>query len=195
MKAYHLKVLVVVVAAFMAAGCATQQAAQMPWASFQAQDLNGKLQSGAYEQKVDSFLVVMDASGTMREAYDGRMKTDITKGFVWGLDQTIPEISLTSGLRTLGQNFSSDSRLVYGMTAYSKGALGAAAAAVSGGGLTPLGLAIARAADDLQKTQGNIAPDRVERRQRDGHDECGGCGSPEVAVRRQDLHLSGPRGR
>jgi OOP family OmpA-OmpF porin len=144
-------------AAFMAMGCATQQAAQKPWESYQAQDLNGLLQSGEYEQKVDSFLVIMDASGTMREGYGGQMKLDIAKGVVWALDQTIPDLTLSAGLRTLGQNFSSDSRLIYGMTSYSKGAVGGAAVGVSGGGLTPLGFAIGEGTGDLQAAQGNMA--------------------------------------
>ena len=108
-----MKVFLVGVLFVFALGCATQQAARKPWEGFQAQDLNGLLKSGAYEQKVDSFLVVMDASGTMREAYGGQMKMDIAKGVIWALDQTIPGISLTSGLRTLGQNFSNAENFWY----------------------------------------------------------------------------------
>ncbi len=50
-------------------GCASQ-----PMASFQpfaAEDLNSKLQSGAYTQKVDNFLVIMDASSSMDDTYLG----------------------------------------------------------------------------------------------------------------------------
>jgi len=159
MKAYRLKPLVFVMAVFLLVGCATQQPAQKPkpWASFTAGDLNSKLKSGEYEQKVNTFLVVMDASGSMLDAFNGMKKLDIAKGVVWRLDQTIPDLELTGGLRTLGEMFSNESLLVYGMTSYSKGPLGVAAEGVHGGGMTPLGNALGKVSDDLKTEQGKIA--------------------------------------
>ncbi|MFC1813720.1 OmpA family protein [Thermodesulfobacteriota bacterium] len=159
MKAYRTKSLVLVMVTLLLVGCAAQQPLQKPkpWASFTAEDLNSKLKSSEYEQKVNTFLVVMDVSGSMLDAFKGMKKIDIAKGFVWRLDQTIPDLELTGGLRTLGQMFRNDSLLVYGMTSYSKGAPGAAAEGVHGGGMTPLGNALDKVSDDLKPAQGNIA--------------------------------------
>jgi OOP family OmpA-OmpF porin len=146
-------------AIFLIVGCATQRPVQRPkpWASFTAEDLNGKLKTREYEQKVNTFLVVMDGSGSMLDSFNGMKKIDIAKGVVWRLDQTIPDLELTGGLRTLGQRFTDDSVLVYGMTPYSKGAVGAAAEGVYGGGMTPLGNAQGKVSGDLKTAQGNIA--------------------------------------
>ena len=50
-------------------GCATQQVAQSPGpAAFKPVDLNPVVRSGQYLQKVNNFLVILDASGTMKGA-------------------------------------------------------------------------------------------------------------------------------
>ncbi|MGA2519087.1 MAG: hypothetical protein ABSG44_21410, partial [Thermodesulfobacteriota bacterium] len=50
-------------------GCATQQVMQSPGqAPFKPVDLNPMVRSGQYIQKVNNFLVILDASGTMKGA-------------------------------------------------------------------------------------------------------------------------------
>ncbi len=158
MKDYRIKSFVFVMAALLLVGCAAQQPAQKPkpWASFTAEDLNSKLKSGEYVQKVNTFQIVLDASGSMLDAFGGKKKRDIAKGVAWRLDQTIPDLKLTGGLRTLGQA-NTNSSLIYGMTSYSKGAVGAALEGVYGGGVTPLGTALGKTDDDLKTAQGNSA--------------------------------------
>ncbi|MFO7784729.1 MAG: OmpA family protein [Desulfatiglandales bacterium] len=124
---------------------------------FVPQDLNPLIQSGEYVQKVDTFLVLLDTSGTMYETIGGHRKLDVAKDIVSRMNRTIPDLKLTSGLRTLGQNFSSGSRLVYGMTDYSKEGLEGALGPISGGGMTPLAGALNGCGGDLQSASGNMA--------------------------------------
>jgi OOP family OmpA-OmpF porin len=131
--------------------------ATSPHSTFQAQDLNPLIQSGAYVQKVDSFLVILDASGTMYGAYEGHRKIDLAKGVVNRMNMTIPDLKLTAGLRSLGQNFSTGTRLMYGLTDYTKDGLEAAVNPITGGGMTPLATAINAAGGDLKAGQGNMA--------------------------------------
>jgi OOP family OmpA-OmpF porin len=158
MKACRIRSLIFVMATLLIVGCVTQQPVQKPkpWASFTAKDFNSKLKSGEYTQKVNTFQIVLDASGSMLDDFKGKKKREIAKGVVWRLDQTIPDLKLTGGLRTLGQA-DTNSSLIYGMTSYSKGAVGAALEGVYGGGTTPLGTALGKTGDDLKTAQGNSA--------------------------------------
>jgi OOP family OmpA-OmpF porin len=122
---------------------------------FRAVDLNSKLKGGQYKQKVDDFMVILDASGTMYDSYKGQKKLDLAKSIMSRMNQTIPDLKLNGALRTLGQKFSSGSALVYGLTDYSE--FEKALLPVTGGGMTPLGLAINAANKDLEPARGNIA--------------------------------------
>ncbi|MFP4036601.1 MAG: thrombospondin type 3 repeat-containing protein, partial [Desulfobacteraceae bacterium] len=146
---------VLMLAAFLA-GCAAP-GPKAPANHFTPVDLNPLLDCGDYEQKVDSFLVVMDASGTMYGADNGPRKIDLAKGVVSRMNQTIPDLSLTAGLRALGHNFSDGTRLLYGMTGYTKEGLEGAVGPVTGGGMTPLASAIKAAPGDLSAAPGDIA--------------------------------------
>jgi OOP family OmpA-OmpF porin len=141
----------------MAVGCATQKAAQKPMAGVAYTILNQKLQSGEYQQKATSFLVILDTSGTMQESFRGKPKINRAKDFVRGLDQTIPDITLIGGMRTLGQYFSNNTRRIYGMKAYSRGDLSKALTKLNVGGATPLGGAIKAATEDLKAAKGQMA--------------------------------------
>jgi len=151
-----LSLLCVFLIAALMGACAAGPAPG-PHDAFQPQDLNPLIRSGAYVPKVDSFLVILDASGTMYNAYNGHQKLDFAKGILSRMNQTIPDIPLTGGLRSLGQNFSSGTRLMYGMTGYSKDALQSAFGPITGGGLTPLATAVSAAEGDLQAASGMIA--------------------------------------
>jgi OOP family OmpA-OmpF porin len=133
-------------------GCATQK----PQTPFQPK----ALQAGGYGQKVDNFLVILDASGSMDEAYRGQKKLDYAKDIVSRMNQTIPDLKLTGGLREFSPSiWSGDlTRLVYGQTAYSKAGLEDALQQVKrAGGHSPLAVAIDAAGDDLASAQGDIA--------------------------------------
>jgi OOP family OmpA-OmpF porin len=157
MKRKYLGIIILGLVMVMAFGCATQQAAKKPMGSMAYTVLNAKLQSGEYRQKATTFLVILDTSGTMQETFRGKPKINRAKDFVRGLDQTIPDITLIGGMRTLGQYFSNSTRRVYGMKAYSRGDLSKALTTINVGGMTPLGGAIKAGTGDLSAGRGNMA--------------------------------------
>jgi len=128
-----------------------------PVHDFTPVNLNPLVDSGEYVQKVSSFLVILDASGTMYGTYDAHRKIDLAKGIVNRMNRTIPDLELTAGLRTVGENFSRGSDLVYGMTGYTKDGLQGAVAPVTGGGMTPLAAALDASKGDLERAPGDLA--------------------------------------
>lgn len=151
-----ISVCSILVLAAVLGGCAAA-GPKAPAHEFTPVDLNPLLRSGEYVQKVNSFLVVLDASGTMYGTYEGHRKVDLAKGIVTRMNKTIPDMKLTAGVRALGQNFSAGTRLIYGMTDYAKDDLEAAVAPITGGGMTPLASAIKAAGGDLDSAPGKIA--------------------------------------
>jgi OOP family OmpA-OmpF porin len=129
-------------------------------APFSAQDLNPRLRAGELSQRAENFLVVLDASGSMGDQYQGQVKLDLARDFVNRMNQTIPNIRLKAGLRKLGGTYNPPSQtvLIYGVSDFRKPGLeGALKTVVSSGGETPLASAIQRASDDLESAQGRIA--------------------------------------
>lgn len=154
-------VLFVTAITFLLGGCALQQAQKAPSKVFTPVDLNAKVQAGQLVQKADNFLVIFDASSSMAEKYDGESKLARGLRIAQGLNQTIPDMGLTGGLRMFGRRalFSLETTtLLYGMTSYSKAGFSNGLNMIQyGRGYSPMELAIAAAQQDLQPTKGNIA--------------------------------------
>ena len=146
------KLLIFVAMGVLLASCAAQKA-RTPEPAFRPVDLNAKIRSGEYEQKVETFAVIFDASSTMSE--EG--KFEMAKELASRMNQTIPEMDLVAAFRTLGENRTNETRLVYGTTHYKKGDLESAIVGVRGFGATPLGHAIEAASEDLRTTRGKTA--------------------------------------
>ncbi|UCF91488.1 MAG: OmpA family protein [Desulfobacterales bacterium] len=144
---------------------------------FQPAELDSKLQSGDIQQKVDNFMAVLDASGSKEETYRGHSKFAIAQDFLHRMNQTIPEVSLTGGLRSFGHSgwpFAQKTTLVYGPTAYSKEGFQAALEQVKwGGGLSPADLALDAASDDLASVSGRTAVILVGDGEYAGYDPAG----------------------
>jgi OOP family OmpA-OmpF porin len=136
-------------------GCAAQKA------SIQAVDLNPKITSGQMVQKVDTFVVIFDKTHSMNELYKNDTKLNQQKRLVALLDNTIPNLKLTGGLRIFGQlTFFGDasSKAVYWDTDYKKPGLTQAIAPFSlGTGFSPLDAALDGAAADLRSQSGRMA--------------------------------------
>jgi OOP family OmpA-OmpF porin len=98
-------------------GCGVKQVTPQ----FKAQDLSMKVKSGCCTQKVDNFLVLLDASRSMREDYNGEMKFCLAKAAAHALNDTIAGLKLTGGLRLFGnlKVFSENTSLVCPMKDYS----------------------------------------------------------------------------
>jgi OOP family OmpA-OmpF porin len=130
-------------------------------AGFIPQDLNAKLKTGGYIEKVDNFLVIIDASGSMGKEYEGRRKLTLAKETVSNMNQTIPDMKLMCALRRFGRNFEAyqqKTALLYGMTDYKKAGLEEAVTALNRNlGESPLALAMNAAGDDLQSAEGDMA--------------------------------------
>ena len=102
------------------------------------------------ESKVDNFLVIMDASSSMR--HDNKFAT--AKTVIERLNMTIPELGQTAGLRTFGHDPSvctNKTKLFYGMKPYTTAGMADGLAGVAKpGGTSPLDDALAAAQTDLE---------------------------------------------
>lgn len=133
--------------------------------AFNPVNLNETIKSGQHSQKVDNFLVILDASGSMTKTYRGTgltgSKFEVSKEILNRLNQTIPDLSLNSGLRSFG--FTSClswnwTVLNYGMSKYNKTDFNTglnSQACASGGSF--MGAALDEAVSDLESSQGEIA--------------------------------------
>ena len=88
-----------------------------------AMDLNQKVKTGQYIQKVDNFMVILDASDTMNTPYEGRSRWQMARDVVLLLNRTIPDISVMGAVRKYSDvgnyNDLTPTALVYGPTKYS----------------------------------------------------------------------------
>jgi OOP family OmpA-OmpF porin len=134
-------------------GCATQQVMQSPGqAPFKPVDLNPMVRSGQYIQKVNNFLVILDASGTMKGA-----EFDMASEAVRRMILTIPDLRLKSGLRSFGFAIGEQTYMLYGMADHDKAKFIAAMPAFAGIGSSPLGDSIIATGSDLKGTTGHCA--------------------------------------
>ncbi|MEN8258998.1 MAG: OmpA family protein [Pseudomonadota bacterium] len=159
--------MVIGLASLVLAGCAGQPA--VSFESFQPSDVNAKLQSGVYKQKVDNFLVIIDASSSMNQEYQGggfqgaskATKFQVEKELMYRMNQTIPDMPLKTGVRTFGfgpcLGWKSTVRN-FGVVDYSKSGLAGALDnlnCTSGG--SPMAEALEAAGGDLSSVAGKVA--------------------------------------
>ena len=154
-------------AALLISGCASQPISTFE--TFPAQNLNGLLSSGQYVQKTDNFFVINDSSSSMRDEYYGigypgqpdPTKFSVEKEILNRINLTIPDLKLTSSIRSfgfgncLGGGFT---QLNQAPTSYSKSTFGSgidALTCASGG--SPIASGIDGTTKDLSGTAGNIA--------------------------------------
>jgi len=164
------------IAALVISGCASQPSST--YEPFKAEDLNGLLSSGQYVQKADNFFVINDSSSSMTEEYDGigypaqpdPTKFSVEKEILNRINQTIPDLKLTSSIRSFGFGDCLDwgfTKLNQAPTSYSKSTFGSgidALTCASGG--SPIASGIDGTSKDLSATTGNIAVLILS----DGHD-------------------------
>ena len=147
-----VKSLLSVIAFLFLFGCATKEPVKAP--SFSATTFDTKM----YDSKVDNFVVVFDASSSMRHKYKGTPKFDIAKSLANQLNLTLPEMGQTAGLRSFGHDPSVSKQLtelLYGMEKYSTAnATGALKAITKPGGFSPLGTALNAVGSDLEGLPG-----------------------------------------
>lgn len=149
------------------AGCASQPISTFE--TFQANDLNNLVRSGALTQKTDNFYVINDSSSSMSETYTGAgyvgqpapSKFSVEKEVLNRMNQTIPDLKLTAGIRSFGFGPCLSwrfTKLNLPVDTYSKSTFGQGIDSLncSGGG-TPMTSAITAAGTDLSPLPGNTA--------------------------------------
>jgi OOP family OmpA-OmpF porin len=155
------------IASAIISGCASQPSSTFE--AFQAQDLNGLVASGQYVQKADNFFVINDSSSSMAETYKGLgypaqpspTKLSVEKEILSRINLTIPDLKLTSSIRSFGFGPCLSwgfTKLNQAPTDYSKSTFGSgidSLTCASGG--SPMISAINGTATDLSSTAGNIA--------------------------------------
>ena len=155
----------------------------------------------AFSKKVDTFVIVMDASETMGDMYQGRRKADIAKDIVAHMNQTIPPYDYRAGLVAFGSGScldSKDAKVLYGMTTYRRADLASGLETLKCvGGISPMSEGIA--AGHASPADGRFRPDRADHHQRRRRDlRHRGRGKREEAQDphgRQAVHLPHPGGR
>ena len=169
-------ITIATLAALLLSGCASQPTSTFD--AFQAQDLNGLLSSGQYVQKTDNFFVINDSSSSMTDDYTGvgypaqpdPTKFSIEKEILNRINHTIPDLKLTSSIRSFGFGNCLSwgfTQLNQAPTSYSKSTFGSgidALTCASGG--SPIASGIDGTSNDLATTSGNIAVLILS----DGHD-------------------------
>jgi OOP family OmpA-OmpF porin len=120
-----------------------------------------QLTTDQYEPKVETFVVVLDASSSMSETYNGTSKFTIAMDFLGAMNKTIPDLNINGALRTFGHHSDvskEKTTSIYGLTQYSSDGFESALQKVAkAGGTSPLDVAIIGASKDLASAEGKIA--------------------------------------
>lgn len=149
--------LIAIVMGLLATACAGKHTA----APFTPNDLNAKVARGEYVQKVDNFIVIFDDSSSMAMDKNWQSKLAQAKLVATNMNNTIPTLTLQSGLRVFGPltySLADGSPMLHGMTTYGKAAFGEAINSITmTGGNTPMSRPIELAISDLAATKGDIA--------------------------------------
>lgn len=162
MKTGWWKLLFCLAAVMMLIGCAAPKPLP-PMPAFEPYSLDRELGSGQYVQKVDSYVIILDASQSMGDPYKykGYSKLDFAKEIILRMNQTLPEMELEGALRTFGHGVclpDAPTLAINKMQEHKKDVLADAVKEIAcDGGPSPLRSAIAEASNDLKGTSGNIA--------------------------------------
>ncbi len=135
-------------------GCASKQTSTLP--SFKAKQFDKSM----YASKVDNFLILYDASSSMRHKYNNEKKFDIAQALVYRMSETIPQMGQTAGLRSFGHSpkvSNKASVLMYGMEKFSSYNLKNNLLKITeAGGFTPLDKGFNEAGEDLNGLSGDM---------------------------------------
>ncbi|MCK5889411.1 MAG: OmpA family protein [Methylococcales bacterium] len=162
-----IKLLSATIASVALSGCGTYPISTFQ--PFETTDLNPLVKSNLLVQKVDTFFIVNDSSSSMSDVYEGAgfpgqsepTKFSVERELLKRLNKSIPDITLSSGIRTFGYGpclswgFSKLNQPVqsYSTNSFQK-SLGTMECS-SGG--TPINSALTSANADLTSASGNIA--------------------------------------
>ncbi len=152
--------LVVLLLGLVLTGCAGISTKSTADITCTTKDVNAMLKSGEYQQKVDNFLVIQDASTSMSDKLgkpftNEPSKLALSKDLVRCMNNTLPnDYDAEAGMRIFGPVYADDG-LIYGMTPYTNAGLDNAVLSVTEtGGITPISNALIYGTNDLLDTPG-----------------------------------------
>ncbi|MFZ2407719.1 MAG: OmpA family protein [Methylobacter sp.] len=160
-------IIATAIASALISGCASQPLSTFE--IFHAQDLNSAVSSGQYVQKADNFFVLNDSSSSMTEDYLGASypaqpsptKFSVEKEILNRINLTIPDLKLTSSIRSFGFGPCLSwgfTQLNQAPTNYTKSSFGSGIdTLICASGGTPLDTGIEETTNDLSAATGNIA--------------------------------------
>lgn len=159
MRKGYMKLLILFMVSTLMYGCAAYHEHQDTTASSLFN--SHPFQASEHQAKVNNYVAILDASSSMREHHKGQTKLKIGRDFLSAVNQSLPEVSLNTALRTFG-HFShvsrDDTALHYGPTQYSTSAFETALGEVNNaGGTSPIKTAIRAATTDLSSMPGETA--------------------------------------
>nr|WP_321397183.1 OmpA family protein [uncultured Desulfobacter sp.] len=156
MKFFRTMIALPLIAAFVLFGCAARQPAQ-PIPDFTPTIFN----SDDYVSSVDNFLIILDASNSMDNMYNGNKKFTVAREIVKRLGQTLPELGQNAGLRSFGHSQQVSDKLTvlfYGMEKYTQNALNEKLDLITAaGGTSSMHKALNEARQDLDNFSGKTA--------------------------------------
>lgn len=170
-------------------GCAVQHAASFE--PFQAEDLNEHVKAGHYIQKTDNLMVIFDDSSSMNDTFDNpgypaqprATKMAVEKEILSRMNQTIPDINFTSGIRSFGFGTCTDwswTKLNRKLDVHSDEGFDAGLRTLTcASGGSPMNAALEAASDDLVAASGKTAVLVVS----DGHELDGSPIPPAKALK------------
>jgi len=157
MKKSMIKTIVITLASSLVlVSCATKGPMQ-PFPEFIPQTFDSN-----YSSSVDNFLIIMDASSSMNGNYNGNGKNIIAKEVASRMNQFIPELGQTSGVRYFGfiKSVSGEQTgILYGMEDYNTQPLadGLDKIVIPTDGFSPLDRAFNASQNDLEGLSGKTA--------------------------------------
>lgn len=155
MKTHYYSTLLAILSVALLSACASSPPYTPP--AFQAEAID----TTAYAPRVDAFTVILDASSSMNQEYQGRSKFDIARDLVSNLNQTIPALDYRTGLVAFGSGRcigGKDAQAVYGLAPYQGGDFADGLATVTcAAGITPMGEGLDTGGELLSAESGQVA--------------------------------------
>jgi OOP family OmpA-OmpF porin len=126
---------------------------------FEPVDLSAQLESGEYRQRVDNFVVVLDASRSAGGVKVGQTSFEKGKDFLYRMNRTLPDMKLGASMRSFGHwSGGKETMLNYGPTTWNRDDFQRSVDQVPwGAGKSPVDLAIDQSGDDMAAMTGETA--------------------------------------
>ena len=157
-KNFFLLTKIILIGAFLI-GCQAHLP-EVTHPEFQPVNLNTKWKAAGYKQKVDNFIVILDASGSLSQQDESRTNFVLAKDFLYRMNQTMPDMKLNSALRSFGywKFKGGETMLDHGPTNWIREDFQIAVdEVVRGGGRSPVDQAFDHSSEDLASMIGKTA--------------------------------------